>query len=219
MNSRQPLAARALLAAAALTATLALTACDPEGAGDDAATGAAPTAATSAPASPGAQSPATKPPASPAAGGKRSLVDAKTAGGLPRATGTQQLSDVPVDPGEMRDSMRLIEANFQHPGKTSARPVLFAGVDNVPEEPSKRREHLWRGLVDYALGEGSTGTPGTSAPYPAGPLGGNLECFPLGADALCGWVDTSTAAVALFPATAPADAAKLFAAMRADLEH
>ncbi|MFJ1754732.1 hypothetical protein [Kitasatospora sp. NPDC088134] len=211
MNSRPPLAARALLAAAALTATLALTACDPEGTGDAAATGAAPTA--TAPASPAAKTSA------PAAGGKHGLVDAKTAGGLPRATGTQQLSDVPVDPGEMRDSMRLIEANFQRPGKAAARPVLFAGVDNVPEEPSKRREHLWRGLIDYALGEGSTGTPGTSTPYPAGPLGGNLECFALGADALCGWVDTSTAAVALFPATSPADAAKLFAAMRADLEH
>lgn len=123
---------------------------------------------------------------------------------------------MPVDPGEMREGMTLVETNYQ---RQKGRPVLFAGVDNVPEEPSKRREHLWRGLIDYAAYQGGTGSPGASVAYPAGPLGGNLECFPLGSDALCGWVDSSTAAVALFPATAPTDAAKLFAAMRADLEH
>ncbi|RKE17901.1 hypothetical protein [Streptomyces sp. TLI_171] len=212
MSSRQSLTARALFASAALAATLALAACDPEGTADDAAVSSA-AASTPAPIA----APSSTAAASPAAGAGRTLTEAPTAGGLKRATGDQQLSDVPVDPGEMRDGMHLVEANYARTG--SARPVLFAGVDNVPEDPSKRREHLWRGLVDYALGEGATGAPGTSTPYAAGPLGGNLECFPLGPDALCGWVDTSTAAVALFPATAPADAAKLFAAMRVDLEH
>ncbi|GAA4999541.1 hypothetical protein GCM10025734_34040 [Kitasatospora paranensis] len=61
--------------------------------------------------------------------------------------------------------------------------------------------------------------PGHRHPYPAGPLGGSLECLPYGADALCGWADTTTAAVAYFPRTAPAAAARTFAAMRSDLEH
>ncbi|GLW55671.1 hypothetical protein [Kitasatospora phosalacinea] len=216
MTGRQPLAARALFASAALAATLALAACDPEGTDGDTAAPAATTAPVSAPAAPKSSPAATK---SAAAAGKRTLTEAATAGGLARATGDAQLSDVPVDPGEMRDGMNLVEANYQWEVGGSNRPVLFAGVDNVPEDPSKRREHLWRGLIDYATGEGSTGSPGESVAYPAGPLGGNLECFPLGADALCGWVDSSTAAVALFPASSPEDAAKQFALMRADLEH
>ncbi|MFK0192201.1 hypothetical protein [Kitasatospora sp. NPDC090308] len=211
MTRRRPLAARTLLATAALAATLTLAACDPEGTDADAApptsTSASVSASTSASAS------------ASASGGKRALTEAATAGGLTRATGDAQLSDVPVDPGEMREGMTLVEANYRQAKGGSGRPVLFAGVDNVPEDPSKRREHLWRGLIDYALGEGSTGSPGTSVAYPAGPLGGNLECFPLGADALCGWTDASTAAVALFPATSPADAAARFVRMRADLEH
>ncbi|MFB7950079.1 hypothetical protein ACFC6L_34820 [Kitasatospora phosalacinea] len=216
MTGRQPLAARALFASAALAATLALAACDPEGTDGDTATPAATTAPVSAPAAPKSSPAATK---SAAPVGKRTLTEAATAGGLARATGDAQLSDVPVDPGEMRDGMNLVEANYQWEVGGSNRSVLFAGVDNVPEDPSKRREHLWRGLIDYATGQGSTGSPGESAAYPAGPLGGNLECFPLGADALCGWVDSSTAAVALFPASSPADAADQFALMRADLEH
>ncbi|MFC8721866.1 hypothetical protein [Kitasatospora sp. NPDC057198] len=224
MTGRHPIAARALTAAAALGIALALAACDPDGTED-----AAP-AATAATAQPTEGAPAASPKptaaapsrsASPAAApdGKRTLTEARTAGGLTRATGDAQLSDVPVDPGEMRDGMNLVEANYVRTGGSPGRPVLFAGVDGVPEEPSVRREHLWRGLIDYALGQGSTGDPGTSTAYPAGPLGGNLECFPLGADALCGWVDSSTAAVALFPATTPADAAGQFLRMRADLEH
>ncbi|MEV4561335.1 hypothetical protein AB0K51_30720 [Kitasatospora sp. NPDC049285] len=227
MTRRQPLTARVLLASAALAATLALAACDPEDPAGDAASspasGPASTAAATGPApkSPAATSPAA---ASPAAGGKRTLVEARTAGGLTRTTGDGQLSDVPVDPGDMRDGMHLVAANYDRAGQGSGRRVLFVGVDNVPEEPSKRREHLWRGLVDYALGTGSSGSPTTAEPYPAGPLGGDLECLSLPestgpTDVLCGWVDSSTAAVALFPHTTPAEAARLFAAMRADLEH
>ncbi|MFJ5881332.1 hypothetical protein [Kitasatospora cineracea] len=237
MTGRQPLAARALFAASALAAALALAACDPEGAdGGDAASPAlspaasapksSPAASKSSPAAP-VSSPAA-PPSTGAApspsrtvypGGKHTLAEARTAGGLARATGDAQLSDVPVDPGEMRDGMTLVEANYLPKAGGSGRPVLFAGVDNVSEDPSRRREHLWHGLIAYAQGEGSTGNPGASAQYPAGPLGGNLECFPLGADTLCGWVDNSTAGVALFPGTAPADAAEQFVLMRADLEH
>ncbi|WP_457034143.1 hypothetical protein [Kitasatospora sp. P5_F3] len=161
---------------------------------------------------------------SPAGSGEHTLVEAETAGGLTRDTGADAVSDVPVDPGEMRDGMHLVVADYNRAGQTSARRILFVGVDSVPEDPNKRREHLWRGLIDYALQNGSTGTPATAKPYQPGPLGGSLECLSLpesatATDVICGWADTTTAAVALFPRTTPADAARLFIAMRADLEH
>ncbi|MFD0347627.1 hypothetical protein ACFQ0M_19500 [Kitasatospora aburaviensis] len=150
------------------------------------------------------------------------MVEAKTAGGLARTVGPDAVSDVAVDPGEMRDTMHLVVSNFDRPGQTSGRRILLVAVDNVPEDPAKRREHLWRGLIDHALQHGSTGTPTTAEPYPAGPLGGSLECLKLPeaatTDVICGWSDSSTAGVALFPKTTPADAAALFAKMRADIE-
>ncbi|GAA0680300.1 hypothetical protein GCM10010193_37460 [Kitasatospora atroaurantiaca] len=223
MPSRQPLTTRALLASVALAATITLAACDPDDVSGADASPATTTAAASAAATTSAPK-ASSASTAPAAGGKRTLVEARTAGGLTKATGNGELTDVPVDPGEMRDGMHLVAANYNRAGQTSGRRILFIGVDNVPEEPSKRREHLWRGLIDYALGNGSTGSPTTAKPYPAGPLGGDLECLSLpesanATDVLCGWVDSSAAAVALFPRTTPADAARLFAAMRADLEH
>lgn len=220
MPSLGPRTARTLLAAGSLAAALALTACDPSGGTDAAATAtspAPPTAASAAPAAP-VSSPAAAPPRSAAASagtGKHRLAATPTAGGLTRATGQDAVSDVPVDPGEMRTGMNLVVENYLGGGHR----ILFVGVDGVPEDPNKRREHLWRGLIDYAAGNGATGTPGTGTPYPAGPLGGSLECLPYGADALCGWADATTAAVAYFPRTAPAAAARTFAAMRADLEH
>ncbi|MFF3215866.1 hypothetical protein ACFYYB_35280 [Streptomyces sp. NPDC002886] len=208
---------RTLLATIALATTLTLTACDP------AAEAEAPPAAppTSAPVSTPARSAA---PTSPAGSGKHTLAEAATAGGLTKATGASAVSDVPVDPGEMRDGMHLVVADYNRAGQTSGRRILFVGVDSVPEDPNKRREHLWRGLIDYALQNGSTGTPTTAKPYQPGPFGGSLECLSLpesanATDVICGWADTTTAAVALFPRTTPADAARLFAAMRADLEH
>ncbi|GAA2093513.1 hypothetical protein GCM10009759_20170 [Kitasatospora saccharophila] len=234
MTGRQPFAARALFATAALGIALTLAACDPDGTEDAAASpSAAPsTARPTASAHPGApkSSPAVPAPPSTDAppsrsasprdpGAKHTLTEARTAGALTLGTGTAQLSDVPVDPGEMRDGMHLVEANYVNADGGSGRPVLFVGVDNVPEEPSVRREHLWRGLLQYAVGEGSTGNYGPSATYPAGPLGGNLECVPLDSGAMCGWVDSWTAAVALFPTTAPADAAEQFLAMREAIEH
>ncbi|MFB6840221.1 hypothetical protein [Streptomyces sp. NPDC056361] len=206
---------RTLLATIALATTLTLTACDP------AAEAEAPPAA-SAPVSAPVSAPARS--ASPAGSGKHTLAEAATAGGLTKATGASAVSDVPVDPGEMRDGMNLVVADYNRAGQTSGRRILFVGVDSVPEDPNKRREHLWRGLIDYALQNGSTGTPTTATPYQPGPFGGSLECLSLpesanATDVICGWSDTTTAAVALFPRTTPAEAARLFAAMRADLEH
>ncbi|GJF30178.1 hypothetical protein KNE206_28780 [Kitasatospora sp. NE20-6] len=219
--------ARTLLAAGALAAALTLTACDPDGEPDalppagsgTPATASAPAAPATAATTAAASRPAT-PKASPTAkaGGKHTVVSAKTAGGLTLATGDDAITDVPVDPGEMRDGMNLVVENYQRAGQTGGRRILFVGVDNVPEDTSKRREHLWRGLIEYAEGNGSTGQPTTANPYAAGALGGSLECLSLGADAICGWADSSTAGVALVPAATPAAAAKLFAAMRADLE-
>ncbi|MBB4944502.1 hypothetical protein F4556_000037 [Kitasatospora gansuensis] len=223
MTSYRPGSARLTLATAVLATVLTLTACEPNvvGAEADAAPSTAPASPTAArPADPSTPSAA----ASSARPGRRTLAEAAVAGGLAAATGDGALTDVPVDPGEMREGMHLVISNYDRAGQTSGRRILFVGVDNVPEEPSKRREHLWRGLIDYALGNGSVGSPAAAKPYPAGPLGGSLECLGLPesanpTDVLCGWVDTSTAAVALFPRTTPADAARLFAAMRADLEH
>ncbi|MCX5409758.1 hypothetical protein OHA37_38625 [Streptomyces sp. NBC_00335] len=213
------LGSRALLSTIALAATLALTACDPAGEAESPPAAPAPAASTpvSAPARSGVST-------SPTGSGKHTLAEAATAGGLSKATGAGAVSDVPVDPGEMRDGMNLVVANYNRAGQTSGRPILFVGVDGVPEDPNKRREHLWRGLIDYALQNGSTGTPTTAKPYQPGPFGGSLECLSLpeatnATDVICGWADTTTAAVALFPRTTPADAARLFAAMRADLEH
>ncbi|MFF5484569.1 hypothetical protein ACFY7Y_03970 [Streptomyces virginiae] len=205
---------RTLLATIALATTLTLTACDPAAEAEAPPASPASSATVSAPASS----------TSPAASGKRTLAEAATAGGLTKATGAGAVSDVPVDPGEMRDGMHLVVADYNRAGQTSGRRILFIGVDNVPEDPNKRREHLWRGLIDYALQNGSTGTPTTAKPYEPGPFGGSLECLSLpesanATDVICGWSDTTTAAVALFPRTTPDDAARLFAAMRADLEH
>ncbi|WP_406073349.1 hypothetical protein [Streptomyces virginiae] len=205
---------RNLLATIALATTLTLTACDPAGEAEAPPAPPAASATVSAPASS----------TSPAGSGKHTLAEAATAGGLTKATGAGAVSDVPVDPGEMRDGMHLVVADYNRAGQASGRRILFVGVDSVPEDPNKRREHLWRGLIDYALQNGSTGTPTTAKPYEPGPFGGSLECLSLpesatATDVICGWSDTTTAAVALFPRTTPADAARLFAAMRADLEH
>ncbi|MFJ6785660.1 hypothetical protein [Streptomyces yangpuensis] len=205
---------RTLLATIALATTLTLTACDPAAEAEAPPAPSAASATVSAPASSTSQ----------AGSGKHTLAEAATAGGLTKATGADAVSDVPVDPGEMRDGMHLVVADYNRAGQTSGRRILFVGVDSVPEDPNKRREHLWRGLIDYALQNGSTGTPTTAKPYQPGPFGGSLECLSLPesastTDVICGWSDTTTAAVALFPGTTPADAARLFAAMRADLEH
>ncbi|MFC9326324.1 hypothetical protein [Kitasatospora sp. NPDC057015] len=241
MQSHRPVAVRRLparlsMAAAGAVVALALTACGPENTPESAdgpavsapagapattaaatpGTGASP--AVTAAASPGAS---TAPPAAPA--GKRRVKQAKTAGGLAVFTGQGAVSDVAIDPGEMRPDMNLVVANFARAGQNADRKILLVAVDNVPEDPNKRREHLWRGLIDYALQDGSTGTPGTASPYGPGPLGGSVECLGLPeaatTDVICGWADASTAGVALFPKSSVKDAAALFLAMRSDIEH
>ncbi|MGW4893436.1 hypothetical protein ACWEQL_14405 [Kitasatospora sp. NPDC004240] len=234
MQSVRTGSARLAVTVGAVVAALALSACGPENAENagPAATAqptAAPTAATGQPSATTKPAPSgaatTKPAPAPtgtAPAGKHKVVDAPTAGGLAKATGAGAVTDVPVDPGEMRPGMNLVVANYDNPGQGAARKVLVVAVDNVPEDPNKRREHLWRGMIDHALKNGSTGDPTTAKPYAAGPLGGSLECLSLPeaatTDVICGWADGSTAGVALFPKTTPAAAATLFAAMRGDLE-
>ena len=229
MPSIGPRTARSLLAAGALAAALTLTACEPQ---DDAEAlppaGSAPASTTApAPAAPTTSAPAAGTPTATAkptvktsakTSGKHTVVSAATAGGLAKSTGDGQITDVPVDPGEMRDGMNHVVEYYDPATAAGGRRILFVGVDNVPEDPNKRREHLWRGMIEYAVGNGSTGDPTTADPYGPGPLGGSLECLTIGSDAICGWADSSTAGVALFPKSTPAAAARLFAAMRADLE-
>ncbi|MFI8086783.1 hypothetical protein ACIF9R_00495 [Streptomyces sp. NPDC086080] len=164
----------------------------------------------------GAQSPA--PSAEPNA--PRALVDAPTAGGLDKLTGDRALTDTPVDPGEMRDGMTLVVGNYGDPGGQGA-PVLFEGVDQVPEDTSKRREHLFRGMLEYIQWDPELGQP-QAEPVEPGPLGGSVECLlaSLSEDGnvICGWADEGTAAVALFEDSTLADAGKLFVRMRGDLE-
>ncbi|GAA1383799.1 hypothetical protein GCM10009639_04580 [Kitasatospora putterlickiae] len=236
MQSARSVSTARVAVAGAIVAALALTACGPENEDVSAppATATAQPAATASaqptvPAQPtGRPTTTAQPtgrataPATTAPAGKRQVVDAGTAGGLAKTTGKDAVSDVAVDPGEMRENMHLVLANFDRPGQTSGRRILLIAVDNVPEDPAKRREHLWRGMIDYALQNGSTGDPTTATPYPAGPLGGSLECLRLPeaptTDVVCGWSDASTAGVALFPKTTPAEAAALFTKMRGDIE-
>ncbi|MFB6891788.1 hypothetical protein ACFCX4_21055 [Kitasatospora sp. NPDC056327] len=233
MQSARSVSTARAAVAGAIVAALALTACGPENedtpapppvtappastapvTGAPSAPAATPTAPASAPAGSSAQ------PSGPA--GKRRVVEARTAGGLTRTTGKDAVSDVAVDPGEMRENMHLVVSNYDRPGQTSGRRILLVAVDNVPEDPAKRREHLWRGMIDYALQNGSTGDPTTAVPSPAGPLGGSVECLRLPeaptTDVICGWSDASTAGVALFPKSTPAEAAAQFVAMRGDIE-
>ncbi|MEV7787909.1 hypothetical protein AB0O72_21360 [Streptomyces sp. NPDC088106] len=152
--------------------------------------------------------------------GPRTLVDASSAGGLDRLTGDRALTDAPVDPGEMRDGMTLVIGNYGDPGGQGA-PVLFEGVDHVPEDTSKRREHLFRGMLEYIQWDPELGQP-QAEPVDAGPLGGSVECLlaSLSEDGnvICGWADEGTAAVALFEDSTLADAGELFVRMRGDLE-
>ncbi|WP_240958427.1 hypothetical protein [Streptomyces barkulensis] len=208
-TSREALLRAAVVAAAAVAA---LTACQPEDLpADDVPASAVPGA--SAAASPSASQPA-------APDGQRSLVDAAEAGGLRKRTGEGAAGDVPVDPGEMRDGMRLVVSRFA--GPDGGDPVLFEGVDNVPEDTNKRREHLFRGMLEYIEWDPELGQPLARPVADPGPLGGSVECLMASlaenGQVVCGWADESTAAVALFPDSTLDEAGKLFVAMRGDLE-
>ncbi|MEU8652612.1 hypothetical protein [Streptomyces sp. NPDC048737] len=153
--------------------------------------------------------------------GPRTLVDAPTAGGLRKLTGDGVLTDVPVDPGEMRDGMTLVTGNYANPDAQDA-PVLFEGVDHVPEDTNERREHLFRGMLEHIGWDPELGNP-EARPVEPGPLGGSVECLlaSLSEDGnvICGWADQGTAAVALFENSTLAEAGELFVGMRGDLEH
>ncbi|MFH8367788.1 hypothetical protein [Streptomyces sp. NPDC018031] len=204
--------------AIAAVVLLAVTGCNKNGGSTD-PTGSATTASPSTTDSAG-------PSADPSAGpsgepdGRRRVVEASPAGGLPRLTGDGALSDVPVDPGEMRDGMTLVAAHYAAPG--AAEPVLFMGVDNVPEDTGKRREHLWRGMLDHAGWDHELGQPQAEPVADAGELGGSVECMLASlsesGNVICGWADDGTAGVALFPDTTLPEAGELFVRMRADLE-
>lgn len=199
--------------AAVLTAAVAVTGlvgCRPDPVADD------PVTPPSTSPSPSSSTPSAPTPPS----GKRSIVDAAVAGGLTKLTDDNAVSEVPVDPGEMRDGMTLVISHFSAPEGMSG-PILFEGVDNVPEDTSKRREHLFRGMLDRIEWDPEQGQPLAEA-VEAGSLGGSVECLLASlsedGDVICGWADEGTAAVAHFKDTTVDEAAKVFILMRSDLE-
>ncbi|WP_217132201.1 hypothetical protein [Streptomyces sp. AC558_RSS880] len=201
-------AARAGLTAVAVLAMLTVSGCREEDAGLPSVSPSGRVSESASPTPPAERS------------GPRALVDAPVAGGLDKLTGDGALTDVPVDPGEMRDGMTLVTGNYGDPDGQGA-PVLFEGVDHVPEDTNERREHLFRGMLEYVRWDPELGHP-EARPVEPGPLGGSVECLlaSLSEDGnvICGWADEGTAAVALFEDSTLADAGELFVEMRGDLE-
>ena len=149
------------------------------------------------------------------------LVLGPTAGGFVMLTGDGRPTDVPVDPGEIRDGVNKVVVAAYSSTAAGARTVLFVGVDGQSGVDGKRLEHLTRGMIDHVNGSGGSVPAGTMTPYPAGVQGGTLECMP--ADeaqpaAICGWADRYTTAVAWFSNLSADSAAVKFREMRADLE-
>lgn len=148
--------------------------------------------------------------------GPRRVVSAPTAGGLAKGTGQNAVTDVPVDPGDVRDGMTVVIENYLKPG--SADPVLLIALDNVTDGTSERREHLWRGMLDRLQWDGGV----DARPVPAGPLGGSVECFLVSlaedGNVVCGWADDTTTGIALIPNSTLQSGARTFLAMRADIE-
>ncbi|NBM17053.1 hypothetical protein [Streptomyces sp. GC420] len=146
----------------------------------------------------------------------RRVVNAPVAAGMDRADGAA--SDVSIDPGEMRDGMNLVMDYYDmNPG------ILVVAVDNVPEDTSERREHLWRGMLDHIAWDYELGQPEAQPVADPGPLGGSVECMLASLDAeagdvICGWADENTVGVAHFPDSALEQAGELFVKMRSDLE-
>jgi hypothetical protein len=148
----------------------------------------------------------------------RRVTSPAQAGGLVKLTGQGGVSGVVIDPGEMRPDMNLVMENYRIPGQ-SGDPVLVVAVDNVPEDTNTRREHLWRGMLEYV--DWTYG--GVSAePYEPGRYGGSVECFlaSLAEDGnvICGWADENTAGVALIPNSNMTTGPATFVAMRNDIE-
>ncbi|MFF0479631.1 hypothetical protein [Streptomyces sp. NPDC004284] len=151
----------------------------------------------------------------------RRVVEADRAGGLPKLTGEGALTDVPIDPGDMRDGMNLVAAKYartDEQGRTAN--VLVVAVDNVPEDTSTRQEYLMRGMLDHIKWDQQP--PEAEPVADPGPLGGSVECllasFTQDGDVICGWSDARTAGVVHFPNSSLPRAEKLVVAMRSDLE-
>lgn len=148
----------------------------------------------------------------------RRVASPAQAGGLVKLTGQGAVSDVVFDPGEMRPDMTLVMENYQYPGRQGD-PVLVVAVDNVPEDTSARRQHLWRGMLQYL--DWTNGNI-TAEPYEPGQYGGSVECFlaSLAEDGnvVCGWADENTAGVALIPNSDLATGPSAFVALRNDIE-
>ncbi|WTW94787.1 hypothetical protein OG216_15960 [Streptomycetaceae bacterium NBC_01309] len=153
--------------------------------------------------------------------GPRVLVSAARTGGYERLVGEGAPTDVPVDPGDMTDENNVVVVAY---GKTpsSAREVLFVGVDGLTTTDGKRVEHMVRGMIDYVNADGGSVPEGvTMKTYAPGPLGGTVECMPAQdayPAAICAWSDKNTVAVAYFDKLSADAAAKKLVEMRTDLE-
>ncbi|WP_324788322.1 hypothetical protein [Streptomyces sp. H51] len=175
---------------------------------------------TTAPARPGATDSGKASPSASAApsGPVRQVIDASMAGGLSKVSGKNPARD--VDPGEMRDGMNLVSAAYSDWGSDDA--VLVVAVDHVPEATTKRREHLWRGMLEHIEWDFGQGVPEAQPVSDPGPLGGSVECLSASlaenGNVICGWADATTAGVALFPNSTVMSASMEFMTMRVDLE-
>ncbi|GAB3695927.1 hypothetical protein GCM10027589_59130 [Actinocorallia lasiicapitis] len=144
----------------------------------------------------------------------RRVVSAPTAGGLGKGTGAKAVTDVPVDLGQVPPGSTVVVENYVQPGGDT---ILVVALDGISDSYD-RREHLWRGLLDRVGWDGGV----DSRPVPAGPLGGDVECFLVSlaedGNVICGWSDASTVGVALIPNLDLKTAAQAFVDMRSDLE-
>lgn len=155
------------------------------------------------------------------AAGPRSLVPTESTAGYVRYTGDGTLLDVPVDPGDVTDKNNVVLEEYAKKA-SGPREVVFVGVDGLTAVDGKRMEHMIRGMIDWVNADGGSVPEGVSMEsYPAGPLGGTVECMPAQDGypaAICAWADKYTVAVAYFDKLSADAAAVKFVEMRADLE-
>ncbi|MFD3537290.1 hypothetical protein [Streptomyces sp. NPDC058664] len=145
------------------------------------------------------------------------MVDAPEAGGIKKDRALKYDEHPEADPGYVGPGMHAVR-NYYGSGQAK---ITFLGVDGLTEDSNKRREYMWRGLLDYIEWDFELGRP-EAEPVEAGPLGGSVECMLASlaesGNVLCGWADDGTAGVAHFPNSTIGEASELFLSMRADLE-
>ena len=109
-----------------------------------------------------------------------------------------------------------VGAVYQDP-TSKDRKVLFFGGTNLDVSPAHQLDTAF-GLLNDA-----TGTVIGVHDVPAGPLGGVAKCGSSqgdgGAMPVCGWADSGSLAMALFPGRTIDDAGKLLIDLRAAMEH